>query len=450
MFRKIVGKKYFVLIIGLVYSILFVYGYIDYLEPNYAYAGFAIIPERLEMTGFGLTTFILAVIPLLLYSGINYISSFICIFIYYILYVPIIFTLFLNSPFSVPDVLRVEILFCICMSLLFCADKIKFRKHIVLYSRINIYKLVYFLTILSTIYMLIIYRGSLKLVSFEDVYDLRSSNNELGGDIFTSYISSWLSNAFIPLTFVYGLFTSNKMYIWVATLACLVIYMATAGKSVILFPLLMYGLYQLLKRVNLNGSFFAIGTLLIALMLFTLSFDLNVFIGAVFWMRTLGNGGLLVNYYYQFFADHPVTYYSHINFVNALTQSYPYGNIPLGKVIGVEYWGDTNSNASFWATDGIASLGEIGILASSIFLFLIFVGFNKISKRYNKVFLILVLVPFINSLLNMSLFTSMLTGGGIVVFFVLMFSSSVNNKYINENFNNSGRKASVRKSSSPQ
>ncbi|WP_147278068.1 hypothetical protein [Flavobacterium sp. AG291] len=287
--------------------------------------------------------------------------------------------------------------------------------------------------------MLFVYRNSLRLVSFADVYDLRSSNDELGGNFFTAYLSSWLSNAFIPLTFVYGLFASKRLYVWVATFACLVIYMATAGKSVILFPLFMYGLYQILKRVNLNGSFFAIGAALIGIMLFTLLIDLNVFIGAVFWMRTLGNGGLLANYYYQFFSENPTTYYSHINFVNAITHSYPYGDVPLGRVIGLEYWGETNSNASFWATDGIAAMGEIGILFSSVILFFIFIFFNRVSKGYNKVFLILVLVPFINSLLNMSLFTSMLTGGGFVIFLVLMFSSSVNNKYINENFNNSWR-----------
>ncbi|RDI12183.1 hypothetical protein DEU42_104117 [Flavobacterium sp. AG291] len=439
MFRNFISKKYSVYIIGIVYSILFFYGYIVFLEPNYGYAGFAIIPERMDMPWLGFFTYILVLVPLFFYSGINFISSFISIFIYYILYIPILFTLFLNMPFSVPDVVRVEILFCISMSLLFCADKIKFSTYLILPSRINVYKLVYILTILCTVYMLFVYRNSLRLVSFADVYDLRSSNDELGGNFFTAYLSSWLSNAFIPLTFVYGLFASKRLYVWVATFACLVIYMATAGKSVILFPLFMYGLYQILKRVNLNGSFFAIGAALIGIMLFTLLIDLNVFIGAVFWMRTLGNGGLLANYYYQFFSENPTTYYSHINFVNAITHSYPYGDVPLGRVIGLEYWGETNSNASFWATDGIAAMGEIGILFSSVILFFIFIFFNRVSKGYNKVFLILVLVPFINSLLNMSLFTSMLTGGGFVIFLVLMFSSSVNNKYINENFNNSWR-----------
>src|SRR5690606_24851887 len=124
-----------------------------------------------------------------------------------------------------------------------------------------------------------------------------------------------------------------------------------------------------------------------------------------------------------------------INVVNVLTNSYPYGDKSIGQVVGHTYWNESNANANFWATDGIASLGEIGILVSSFVIFLLFILFNRISQVYNKTFLILVLVPYLNALLNMSLFTSLLTGGAFIIFFLLSFKSSVYNPYVNENIN---------------
>ncbi|SDQ73554.1 hypothetical protein SAMN05421664_2383 [Chryseobacterium soldanellicola] len=436
MFKRIYNKKIAKIIIAIIYSFLFAYGYREFLYGAYLYAGFDIIDTRLTHPELELYTFILAVLPVTLHSGIKQISSFISIFIYYILYVPIIITFFYNKEGSISYVMFLQFLFMLSMSLLFVADRVKISGSFVLPSNIKPFKVILVLTWLCTAYIAFVYRGSLNFASYEDVYIQRSATQQLGQDVFTAYCGAWLANVFIPICATYGLFAKKRIYFFSAILGSTIIYMSTADKQILLFPFIIFGIYKLLIKSSLKNSFSTIGLGLISLMTITLITGLSIF-SALFWMRILGNGGLLTNYYHKFFTDHPNTHYSHINVINAITHGYPYGESSIGQVVGKEYWSDEmNANANFWATDGIAAIGDGGILLSAFILFCIFIIFNKISLYYNKIFLICILIPFLGTLMNTSLFTSLVTGGGFLVFLFLSLENTVKNTYINENSNN--------------
>ncbi|KAA5535390.1 hypothetical protein [Paenimyroides baculatum] len=304
-------------------------------------------------------------------------------------------------------------------------------------------KIILIFTWIGTLYIAFVYRDSLNFVSYEDVYIQRSATEALGRDVFTSYFGAWLANVLIPFSVTYGLFSNKKIYFISGTVASVIIYMSTADKAIFLFPLIIFVIFKFLKNKNLKNSLSSIGIGLNIIMSITLISGFTVF-SALFWMRTLGNGGLLTTLYHEFFSTHPNTFFSHINVVNAITQSYPYENKSLGQVVGNTYFSDlTNANANFWATDGIASLGENGIIFSSIILFLILILFNRITAHYNKIFVICVLIPFLSTLLNQSLFSSLLTGGGFWIIFILSFKNMLTNSFINENNNNTGSKTSI-------
>lgn len=400
--------------------------------PYFEYAGYSIIGGRRGDTLMMSLTYLFCLIPVLFFRGIRVISSFLSVFIYFILYVPTIIIFYFALETNRFHIVYLQVLFLSGMIMLFLADRIKFKRPIVLYSRINIFKIVYFLLIVFTLYMLWRYKGNLKLVSFQDVYTQRSETEDIGSDLITSYLSAWLANVLIPISLAYGLFSKKRVYFVTATISCVIIYMATASKSVLLFPLIIFLLFKLLKERRVKAAFSYIGMGLIGLMSFGLLSGFNIF-SSLLWMRTIGNSGVLTKDYYMFFQSHPFTYYTHINVINFFTKSYPYGAKGLGQVIGPFYYGPlTNANANFWATDGIAAVGDFGILLSSVFLFIIFVIFNSISKNYSKVFLILILIPYLFSLLNASLFSSLLTGGAFFTFFILTFESSKKNIYINK------------------
>lgn len=435
MFKRIYNHKVTKIFIAVLYAVLFAYGYREFLYGAYEYAGFSIINERLDNSNFEFYTFLVAVLPVIFHNGIKQISSFISVFIYYILYIPIVITFFYNMEGEESYVMFLQFLFMISMSFLFLADRVKVSRSFILPANINPFKIILVLTWISTAYIAFIYRDSLKFSSYEDVYLQRAATQELGRNIFTAYLGAWLANVFIPISATYGLFSKKKIYFFSAVLGSLIIYMSTADKQILLFPFLIFGIYKLLMRSSLKNSFSTIGLGLIFLMIITLLSGLSIF-SALLWMRTLGNGGMLTNYYHKFFSEHQQTYYSHINIVNTITQGYPYGNYSLGQVIGKEYWSDDlNANANFWATDGFAAIGDAGILVSAFILFCIFIVFNKISVYYNKIFLICILIPFLGTLMNTSLFTSLVTGGGFLIFLFLSLKNTIQNPYINENIN---------------
>ena len=419
------------------YTYLFYYGYQEFLYNVYRYAGFDIIQARTSNNFLIIYTFAIAILPCFLHNGIKAISSFICVFIYFILYVPVIITFFYNNDSEVSYVMWLQFLFFIGMCILFASDRFKIRRILILPGEINIFKIILVAQILAAVYIAFIYRNSLNFASYEDVYTQRSLTSNIGDDLFTGYIMAWLANVMIPMTATYGLFSKKYLYFFTSIFAALIIYMSTADKAILLFPFIILILFFSLKNISLKNIFNSVGSFLVLIMGVTLMYGFSLF-AALFWMRTIGNGGLLANYYQKFFIDHPHTYYSHINIINLFSQSYPYGDKIIGQVVGSAYWSaDQNANASFWATDGIAALGDYGIIFSSIILFVIFLLFNKICAPYNKLFLVCIFVPFTSSLLNQSLFSSLFTGGAFIILLCLSFKSTILNNYINENSNNS-------------
>ena len=417
------------LLIGFLYSLLFYYGYIHYLNHYFAYAGFDLVKDRIENGTFEVITLLICIVPLFSYRSRHLaISNFLSVFVYYILYVPIIITFFLGLEETMGNIIGLEILFMLGMSLLFFASR--FHLNVITFpSKLDLFKVILVLSILCSLYIAFTYRNNLKLVSFDKVYDQRFANEDLGSGVITRYLSTWLSKFMLPICLAFGLFSKKRVYFIVGTIGCIIIYMATASKSQILLPIITFLLYRLLKNKSLNHVFVLLGLSISFLLVIGLAQDFNFF-NSILWSRTIGFGGMLTMKYHDFFLTHPITYYSHINLVNGISNMYPYHK-DIGQVVGSFYWSEKmNANANFWATDGFAALGSVGIIFSSIIMFFILVIFNSISKKYNSLFLLLILLPCIMSFLNTSVFSSLWSGGAIFIFLTLSFSTTKNNKYI--------------------
>ena len=68
-------------------------------------------------------------------------------------------------------------------------------------------------------------------------------------------------------------------------------------------------------------------------------------------------------------------------------------------------------NANFWATDGIAALGLVGIPVISIFVGLILYAVDVASQKHRMGFAVTSLLPIMLLMCNISIFTTLLTGG---------------------------------------
>jgi hypothetical protein len=145
---------------------------------------------------------------------------------------------------------------------------------------------------------------------------------------------------------------------------------------------------------------------------------------SLIFMRTYGTAGTLTGVYADFFDNHPNTYFSHVGGVNAVLP-YPYGQ-SLGEEVGYYLTGGVlDANANFWATDGIASAGSVGVVLVGLIIGGFLVLANGILSDNNRRVAFVAFVPFIVAISNTSFFTSMLGGGGAVLLLLLYFWQSV-------------------------
>ena len=142
-------------------------------------------------------------------------------------------------------------------------------------------------------------------------------------------------------------------------------------------------------------------------------------IASIIILRTVCVSGWLSQMYMFFFHDHPYTYYSHINVINLITNNYPYKE-PLGVVVAN---GNMNANANFFLTDGVAALGITGLIIIGLIFLLMLVIINAISYRYELKDLFIIIIPALSCLMNVSLFTTLLSNG---LFILLILISNVN------------------------
>jgi hypothetical protein len=125
------------------------------------------------------------------------------------------------------------------------------------------------------------------------------------------------------------------------------------------------------------------------------------------------------NVYYNFFQTHPLTYWSHINFISSFVH-YPYGE-PLSLVMA-EAYGLGNYNASFLETDGLAAAGTVALPLVSIVFGLILTGLNSCMRNLNLTICAIVMAGPSIQLIDTGIGPSLLTNGLALLAIFLLFA----------------------------
>ena len=98
---------------------------------------------------------------------------------------------------------------------------------------------------------------------------------------------------------------------------------------------------------------------------------------------------------------------------------YPYGDLSIGQVVA----GDGgNANATFLLMDGIAAGGMVGCVIISIIFILFKSIMNSLDERCSVGICVTILLFGIQAMMNLSLMTSILTNGFLVLFFLFLYA----------------------------
>ena len=409
--------------IASIYAIIYDYVYCNYIYNVWiTYADGSYIP----MNDFDYVTYIfISAFPFIFYKGLKYIASAFSLFVYVFVYIPFIESLFVNGY---PDYLRIpySIVFLILTSLFFLTDRIYILKSIFKKrKRLFPFKYIIILTYLLLFCVIIFNRGQMHFVNFfsdaNDLYSLRSDTNLHG-----IYFVCWIRAALLPLLLVYYLNRKSLVGVLVVIIAYLLVFMMDKQKLTIIFPLALIVIYYSFVYYKENFSnFFHVFLLslfaIVSLILTNLeTTPVILTLGMLIILRIQCIAGLQLERYLDFFVinDNPYTYYTHISIINKLTGLYPYGSLSIGQAVA----GDGgNSNAAFWLMDGIAGWGIIGCIIISI-IFIFFKSLmNSMDSRCSVGITVTILLFGIQSMVNMSLMTAILTNGFFVLFLLFFF-----------------------------
>ncbi|HTY08890.1 MAG TPA: hypothetical protein VMF29_06975 [Candidatus Edwardsbacteria bacterium] len=276
-----------------------------------------------------------------------------------------------------------------------------------------------------TLWVLRVFHGHIRLVSFGQVYaELRFASDELMQGSAIRYAVMWLAGMVYPFVMAWGLVRRRWPMALAGGLGQLLLYATTGAKSAVVSIAVIGLLFLLLGR---QGKWFgpklvlAVIVLMAGLNMLDIRLDPDKASGlymasSLVFMRIFGIPGLLTGFYQDFFSVHPWTYFSHVSGINHLVR-YPYG-ASIGMEVGNYYYGnpDLNANTHLWGMDGLAGFGLAGILMVSLLCGLAFWLLDSVAADHDRVLAALMVSFTALNIGNMSLFTTMLSGGlGLII-----------------------------------
>ena len=430
--------RFRLVLISAAYVTCLIYAYNYYLSPIWAYMGYPVF----DVTRSGIALFIsilsILSLALLLPPRIMRYSHFVVWFLFFFLFAPILVVVSMQGLENDGGIKLVTILTISYALIYFIPEVIWISKlHSIssnvstivqIPARININIILIVIYILFTLSLLINFFHMMKVVGFYEVYEQRELAIEISGNrTLIAYLAGWLTRVIAPIMIAIGLMYKRKIYIVLGLFALLVSYAIFATKYLPALILLMILLHYfvldhkqiLAERIGLialGGILLPLG--IITLYGYTINGTIDILVSQSL-RRVFGNPGMIIGFYSEFFDSHNLTYFTHLGPIRWFFD-YPYNELTIGQVVGFYTAGTTayNANANFWATDGIAALGHIGVVLIGVVLGLILTVFNYWSSPTALRLLCLSSVSTVWMLTDTSVFRALFTGGWPIFFLI--------------------------------
>lgn len=427
-------------LLTLVYILIVMWGFINYLLPWWGYFGLEYKELDVDVM-LMVVLFCLAPVfrmPLKIVRP----SMFAYWILYFLTYIPMVIGSGLDAKFETEERFWISLSYFIGFLLL----GISYRLKLIRFKERNIsikkfWLFYYLITFFMLAFILYLFRDNLSfadLFSSEAVYDTRFLGQKIQNQsAIAGHFIMWLGNALFPFLIAVGLVNKDKIKLYIGSGGLILLYMTMANKQflfAILFTILIYKLFKAKsqKKITLFLIYLTIPTFAL---IYSQTTDgiiqvLGFQLAGILLLRTVYTSSVMSIYYNDFFKTHEVTNFSHISVINKFID-YPYGDQQLGVVIGTNFANidNYNANATFFLTDGVASIGLIGVPIIALFCSLIFFLFDSVVNKNTLILAVLLIANSCIALMNVSIFTTLISGG--LVFFMLLlhnFKNSINAK----------------------
>ena len=393
-----------------------------YLLRDWAYLGCELGDTPRDLL---LTTFLLCVLPsCYLDTDCNKATSYHIWFIYYFTYIPsalIPALQYFNVPLYAFEFVLAASFYLICK----LQYKPKFKRLGAGISKQAFWTTFWVIYCYLILYLLEIFGGTLRLVDLAAIYEQRAVGGNAAFGNLGGHAVGLLSNVFNPFLMTVGCLHKRYCYIYIGIVCQVYVFATMAAKAVILnlfVTLLICYLCTNNKKIQWRSYlYFISGIIVLPLVYYSFADNINDpisnAISTLIFMRSFGIVGAMTGQFMMFFAQHPHTWYSHVHFVDIFIK-YPYRE-QLGMVVGETLNApELDANANFFATDGIAAAGILGLPIIGIVMGLFFRTVDYLFENKNATIFACASCGTLTSLVNASFFTTLITGGLAVLIFI--------------------------------
>lgn len=414
-----VRRTYF---LAALYILAVHYAYVEYINPVFEYLRYDYLQFSLSEL---LITYFLSWIVIVFYKNTAHPAQAIVGLLYILVYIPAQLIILFTVDKTYYEIVLPQIALAASMAFLFVAartykepsrSRVVFRRFFTLDATMVIFMVLAICLVVFNDF------DHMRFVTFEQVYDLRAESVSANKSKLAEYSQAFLAYFFTTYFYARGLVYKKWIYIGVGLIGSMAIYMAEAAKAIILLLPITYALIVIWK----DGRGFLWRVILSALLgvvvLVLVVPDEGVYrwVKSIILLRVIGSDGWVLAKYMEYFDKNGFTYYSHIGPIQAIFGGYLYGDYSLGQLIGMVYNGspEYNHNASFWASDGFAAFGVLGIFIITPFVGVFFNLFNRLTYIFPTSFVIAWAAGFIIAFLNTPFTTALFSFGGLGILFV--------------------------------
>lgn len=325
-------------------------------------------------------------------------------------------------------------LFSICISFsiacIFSKSKTNYQNYNIRLPIKSLPNAIFVIACFLILYLYIRFGSIIEFVSLDTLYMQRergAADNFIDGyaQTYSQYV---VSTALVTL----GIYKKNIAYFLAGIAGSVINFGITAEKSGLMYPVFVIALsFALFSKRKFFTETYGILIGLSSLLIFSIYtrylIPASEFLCWYLGTRTILTPGAFVVYYSDFFSQSGYTFLSHVRGLNLLIpMPSQYLNDPrwpaLGIMVGEDYLGipRLNANASFLATDGIASFGIWGCFVAFGILVLICRLFDYLGRGIPPRIILPILLPIALTLSNGSSLTVLTSFGGI--FWMLIFA----------------------------
>lgn len=262
--------------------------------------------------------------------------------------------------------------------------------------------------------------GNFRLVTLDKIYSLRDSASDLlesSGNVVARYAFLWLNAFLLPFIWARGFARSNWLLLLGVFASYVFLYGIWGSKASLFSPVILIGASlwasrpaQQKPRLMIEAFVFALTVPLFLPFNEGIGYLIKIAWLSIVDMRTFAIPGSLLIQYFDFFRSHPLTYGSHIAGLNWFIH-YPY-DYDVPRTIGYYFNGDlVTANASYWAQDGLASFGPIGMLLVTFFVSVVLWLLDSATKGLQTKFVLTATTGIVLIFANGSIFTTLISGG---------------------------------------